>query len=62
MNFKIEIRGRYTADVEAEGLPAASLIVEAAKARADVALIRVRFPGGRTRVVAFEGGRWVGSL
>jgi hypothetical protein len=57
--YSIEIRGRYTADVEVEDVRAARFVLDAACARPDVSLVRVIAPSGARFVAAYEDGKWV---
>lgn len=67
MTYEIDIRGRFSAVCETQDKGTLKWVIETAKARDDVSLIRVaRSSEGSCRVVmrtlAFENGRWVGDL
>ncbi len=56
MSYEIEVRGRRSFNVSAEGRAGALLVVEMARARGDASLIRVVAPNGRRFIAAFEPG------
>lgn len=62
--ISVELRGKYSMTYTCGDMGTAKAIVNVAKARTDVTLIRVRLPTGDMRTIAWQGNTlgWVGEL